>query len=148
MCPPFSVNMTSVPNAIIAAIACWPAWPSIRWVIIDPVFQRRSGVGLLVVVTRQPAEITFGRDEADVLDRHRPAEVQHADLGEHRQPVDEPMEDDRSRLQHLVEIADGLPGLGVLHQRQARYRDLVLRRGDLRVSEAVDLARVPTREAP
>src|SRR3954468_21266459 len=103
--------MTSVPNAIMAAIACWPAWPSIRWVIIDPVFQRRSGVGMFVVVTGQPTEAPFGRNEADVVDRHGPAEVQHADLGEHRQPIDESMEDDRSRLQHLVEIVDHLAGL-------------------------------------
>src|SRR5215203_181300 len=130
--------MTSVPKAIIAAIACWPAWPSIRWVIIDPVFQRRSGVGMLVVVTRQPAEATIGCDEADVVDRHRSPEVQHADLGEDCHPVDETMEDDRSRSQHLIEITDRLTWLGVLHQRQARHRHLVLGRWDRRVAEAVD----------
>src|SRR5688500_10703775 len=27
MCPPFSVNITSVPKRIIAATACSPAWP-------------------------------------------------------------------------------------------------------------------------
>src|SRR4029079_10184922 len=103
---------------------------------------------MLVVVAGQTAETPFGWDEADVVDRHRPAEVQHTDLSEHGHPVDEAMEDKGPRLQDLVEIGDDLPRLLVLHQRQARDRHVVLRRRDPRVTESVDEPDVLAHEAP
>ena len=73
--------------------------------------------------------------------------MQHPELGEHRQPVDEPLEHDACRCAAVRRDRRRTrwPGTRVLDQRQSRHRDVVAGGLDERVTEAGDPSGVDCR---